>query len=123
MKAVALPKNETLTYEFTTEKDWQDALLKVALMPAQPNENKGDLRFSVSVDGAEPTVFSLKEPFRSERWKLNVLRGQAVRDLRLCNLKAGKHTLVIKALDNHVVVDQWMLDSDVNRKFYLFPVE
>ena len=123
MKAVSLPKNETLTYEFTTEKDWQEALLKVALIPAQPNENKGDLRFSVSVDGAEPTVFSLKEPFRSERWKLNVLRGQAVRDLRLSNLKAGKHTLVIKALDNHVVVDQWMLDSDVNRKFYLFPVE
>ncbi len=122
MNAVALPKNESLTYEFTTSKE-ADAVLKVALIPAQPNENKGDLRFSVSVDGAEPTVFSLKEPFRSERWKQNVLRGQAVRDLKVKGLKAGKHTLVIKALDNHVVIDQWMLDYDENRQFYLFPVE
>jgi len=121
MKAVSLPKGESLTYDFQTVKDG-DALLKVALIPAQPND-KGDLRFSVSVDGAEPTVFSLKEPFRSEQWKLNVLRGQAVRDLKLDGLKAGKHSLVIKALDAHVVVDQWMIDYDLNRKFYLFPVE
>jgi len=121
MNAVPLPKDATLTYEFVTEKEG-DALLKVALIPAQPND-KGDLRFSVSVDGAEPTVFNLKEPFRSERWKLNVLRGQAVRDLKLEGLKAGKHTLVIKALDDHIVIDQWMLDDDLNRKFYLFPIE
>lgn len=121
MKAVALSKGESLIYDFETVKGG-DALLKVALIPAQPND-KGDLRFSVSVDGAEPTVFSLKEPFRSERWKLNVLRGQAVRDLKLEGLKAGSHTLVIKALDAHVVVDQWMIDYDLNRKFYLFPVK
>lgn len=96
-------------------------MLRVALIPTQPND-KGDLRFSVSVDGAEPTVYSLKEPFRSERWKLNVLRGQAVRELKLAGLKAGKHSLVIKALDNHVIIDQWMVDYDWNRKFYLFPV-
>lgn len=121
MNAVALPKDGTLAYSFTTPHEG-DALLKVALIPTQPND-KGDLRFSVSVDGAEPTVFSLKEPFRSERWKLNVLRGQAVRDLKLTGLKAGKHSLVIKALDNHLLVDQWMVDFDLNRRFYLFPVE
>ena len=121
MNAVPLPKDQTLHYDFTTDKDG-DALLKVALIPSQPND-KGDLRFSVSVDGAEPVVFSLKEPFRSERWKLNVLRGQAVRDLPLDGLKAGRHTLVIKALDDHIVIDQWMIDYDLNRKFYLFPTE
>lgn len=121
MKAVSLPKGESLTYEFDTSREG-DAMLRVALIPTQPND-KGDLRFSVSVDGAEPTVFSLKEPFRSERWKLNVLRGQAVRELKLDALKSGKHQLVIKALDDHVVLDQWMIDYDLNRKFYLFPIE
>ena len=121
MKAVSLPKGETLTYEFDTTREG-DAMLRVALIPTQPND-KGDLRFSVSVDGAEPTVFSLKEPFRSERWKLNVLRGQAVRELKLDALKSGRHQLVIKALDDHVVLDQWMIDYDLNRKFYLFPIE
>lgn len=121
MHAVSLPKGESLTYDFSVEKEG-DALLKIALIPTQPSD-QGDLRFSVCIDGADPTVLSLKEPFRSERWKLNVLRGQAVRDMKLTGLTAGKHTLVIKALDHHVLVDQWMIDSDLSRQFYLFPVE
>lgn len=121
MKAVSLPKDGTLTYSFTTEKEG-DAVLRTALIPTQPNDN-GDIRFSVSVDGAEPTVYSLKEPFRSERWKTNVLRGQAVRELNIDNLSAGNHTLVFKAIDNHIIVDQWMVDFTPSRKFYLFPIE
>ena len=121
MNAVALPKGGELTYTFTAEKDG-DAVLRTALIPTQPND-KGDIRYSVSVDGATPEVFSLKEPFRSERWKKNVLRGQAVREMKLDNLKAGQHTLTIKALDDHIVVDQWMVDYKADRKFYLFPVE
>lgn len=120
MNAVAVPKDGSLEYSFETTQEG-DAMLRVALIPTQPND-KGDLRFSVSVDGAEPTVYSLKEPFRSERWKLNVLRGQAVRELKVAGLKAGTHSLKIKALDNHVIIDQWMVDYDWNRKFYLFPV-
>ena len=57
MEAVSLPKNGTLSYDFDIAKDG-DALLKVAVIPTQPND-KGDLRFSVSVDGAKPTVYSL----------------------------------------------------------------
>ena len=121
MQAVALPKGGTLEYDFRTEREG-DAVLRVALIPTQPNDD-GPLRFSVSVDGAEPTVFSLKEPFRSEQWKLNVLRGQAVRTLPLQGVSAGSHTLTIRALDAHIVVDQWMVDQQANRKFYLFPVE
>jgi len=121
MNAVCLPKNVVLTYEFTSSCEG-DALLRVALIPTQPND-KGDLRFSVSVDGAEPVVFRLKEPFRSERWKINVLRGQAVREMKLTSLSQGKHTLRIQALDDHVVIDQWMIDWNLGRKSYLFPVK
>lgn len=120
MNAVALQENGTLDYVFTADKDG-DAVLRIALIPTQPND-KGNLRFSVSIDGAQPVVFSLKEPFRSERWKQNVLRGQAVRELKLDALKAGEHTLTVKALDQHIIVDQWMIDYDANRKFYLFPI-
>ena len=121
LNAVALPKGGSLTYTFSTAKEG-DAVLRTALIPTQPYDD-GDLRFSVSVDGAEPTVYTLKEKFRSEGWKQNVLRGQTVRTLKLPSLPAGEHTLVITALDSHIVVDQWMLDYDANRKFYLFPVE
>ena len=64
-----------------------------------------DLRFSVNVDTQEPITYSLKEPFRSERWKLNVLSGQAVRDTE-AHLSKGSHTLTIRALDDHIVIDQ-----------------
>lgn len=120
MNAVSLPKGGTLTYTFTTAKDG-DAVLRTALIPTQPSDN-GDLRYSISVDGAEPVVYSLKEKFRSEGWKQNVMRGQAVRTLSLPALKAGTHKLEIKALDDHIVVDQWMLDGKADRKFYLFPI-
>ncbi len=78
----------------------------------------GDFRFHVSKDVGEPVVYSLKEPFRSEQWKLNVLRGQALRTQRL-HLTEGAHTLRIRALDAHIVVDQWMVDFDTERRFYL----
>lgn len=104
MNAVALPKDGWLTYRFEVEKAG-DFTLQTALIPTQPNDN-GDLRYSVSIDGGEPTVFSLKEPFRSEEWKQNVLRGQALREQRV-HLSAGQHTLTIRALDAHIVFDQF----------------
>lgn len=119
MNAVALPKDGTLTYEFMTEREGK-ATLRTALIPTQPNDS-GDLRYSVSIDGGEPKVYTLKEKFRSEGWKQNVLRGQAVRELPV-ELSSGRHTLTIRALDNHIVVDQWMLDYNPQRKHYLFPV-
>ncbi len=121
MNAVALPKDGELTYKFTTEKAGK-CVLRTAVIPTQPNDD-GDIRYSVSVDGATPVVYSLKEKFRSEQWKLNVLRGQAVRVMQIDNLPVGEHTLTIKALDNHIIVDQWMIDYKPARKFYLFPVE
>lgn len=118
LSAVSMPKNGILTYRFNTTRSG-DAVLRMAFIPTQPNDG-GDLRFSVSVDGGLPTVFSLKEPFRSEQWKQNVLRGQAQRFLQL-SLSSGSHTLSFQALDEHLVFDQWMLDFDLDRKSYLFP--
>ena len=91
------------------------------MIPTQASD-KGDIRYSVSVDGGEPVVISLKEPFRSERWKVNVLRGQALRSTPV-TLTGSNHTLVITALDEHIVVDQWMMDYNSNRSFYMLPVK
>jgi hypothetical protein len=118
MKAVALPKGGSLTYTFYAKDG--NANLYTALIPTQAND-KGDIRYSISIDGGTPVVYSLKEKFRSERWKLNVLRGQAIRCEEI-SLSAGTHTLEIKALDAHIIVDQWMIDYDKNRQFYMFPI-
>ena len=104
MNAVALPKDGKLVYRFEVEKAG-DYTLQTALIPTQPNDN-GDLRYSVSIDGGEPTIFNLKEPFRSEEWKQNVLRGQALREQKI-HLFVGQHTLTIRALDAHIIIDQF----------------
>ena len=118
MEAIALPKGGTLTYEFNTKSEG-NAVLYTALIPTQPND-KGDLRYSVSIDDGKPVVISLKEKFRSKVWKLNVLRGQALKKTNVY-LSKGKHQLTITALDNHIVVDQWMVDFAANRQFYVIP--
>ena len=120
MNAVSLPKGKTITFDF--ESAWEgEAILRTAVIPTQPND-KGDIRFRVSIDGATPQICSFKEGFRTESWKQNVLRGQAVRNTKH-RLTKGMHTLSITALDNHVLIDQWMIDFKPERQFYVFPIE
>ena len=120
MKAIALPKDGQLDYNFNIDKRG-DAVLRVAVIPTHSTE-QGDIRFAVSIDGGEAQVFSLKAPDRSDGWKQQVMRGQAVCTMHTY-LGWGAHTLSIKALDPHIIVDQWMIDYDADRKFYLFPVQ
>ena len=35
----------------------------------------------------------------------------------------GQHTLTITARSSEVIADQWMLDFDNAREFYVFPVK
>lgn len=118
MKAIDLKKGSSMSYTFEVPES-AEGVIRVAVIPTHPIDGK-DLRFSVSVDGNEPTVYNIVEPFRSEQWKLNVMRGQNVRTLPV-SLEAGKHNLEIKALDDNIIIDQWMWDADPSRKFYLFP--
>ena len=117
-RAVAIPKGGETVYEFETLQDGA-ATLYTAMIPTQPND-KGDLRYTVQIDDQPAQTISLKEKYRSESWKLNVLRGQALKQTAVSVTK-GRHTLRIKALDDHVICDQWMLDFKNNRKFYVIP--
>lgn len=106
MNAVSLPKQGLLTYSFNIDKD-DTYILYTRLIPTHAIDS-GDIRYSVSIDDGTPTIYTLKEPFRSEEWKQNVLRGQAIRQM-IVTLSKGEHTLTIQALDDHIIVDQWSL--------------
>ena len=108
MNAVSLQKNGKLSYQFEMADEGDYTLLS-ALIPTHAVD-AGDIRYSVSIDGGEPTVYSLKEPFRSEEWKRNVLRGQALRYTDI-HLTKGRHTLTIQALDDHIVIDRWAIHA------------
>ena len=119
MNALSIPKGCEVTYEFETGQEG-DATLYTAMIPTQPND-KGDLRYQVQIDNEEPVTISLKEKYRSEFWKLSVLRGQALKQTPV-KLSKGQHTLKVKALDDHIIMDQWMLDFKKDRKFYVIPI-
>ncbi|MBQ9356357.1 MAG: glycosyl hydrolase 115 family protein [Prevotella sp.] len=125
MNAVSIPKDGEVVFEFTVGQEMQipgngEVALYTAMIPTQPND-RGDLRYQVTLDDQEPIVISLKEPYRSEFWKTSVLRGQALKK-NTVNLGPGQHTLKVKALDDHIILDQWMIDFKPNRKFYVIPV-
>lgn len=119
MNAVAIPKGGEVVYEVSYNQEGE-AILYTAMIPTQPND-KGDLCYQVTIDDQEPVVISLKTPYRSERWKQSVLRGQSLNKTSV-RLTKGSHRLKIKALDDHIIVDQWMLDFCSDRKFYVIPV-
>ncbi|MBQ3827166.1 MAG: hypothetical protein II812_03335 [Prevotella sp.] len=106
MNAVSLPKGDMLTYSFHVDTTGTYTL-QTRMIPTHAVD-AGDIRYSVSIDGGKPTIYTLKEPFRSEQWKQNVLRCQAIRNLETL-LSAGHHTLTIQALDEHILIDQWAL--------------
>ena len=91
------------------------------MIPTQPND-KGDLRYWVQIDDKPAVTISLKEKYRSDFWKQSVLRGQALKQTQV-TLDKGDHTLRIRALDEHIILDQWMLDFKKGRNFYVIPVK
>ncbi len=117
-KSVALPRGCSLNYTFYCEQAG-DARFTLAGLPNY-TPMKGDMRVSVSIDHATPVICQLKDVYNSKDWKFSIWRGQALKSFYL-TLKKGNHSLEIKALDNHVVLDQWILDFDVDREYYVIP--
>lgn len=79
--------------------------IEVRLLPNHPVEG-GRLRFSLAVDGQQPTVFSYQTEGRSEEWKRNVLRNQAIRKITLPMKQQQAHSIRITAIDKGIIVDQ-----------------
>ena len=82
--------------------------VEIRLLPSHPLDEK-QLRFAISVDEAVPQTVSYETKGRSEEWKENVLRNQAIRKVTLPINKQASHKLVITALDEGVVLDQVIL--------------
>lgn len=103
-KAVMLEKNKELSFDFG-ECPGDSVEVEIRLLPNHPIHG-GQLRFSVSIDKKNAQTVSYETQGRSEEWKENVLRNQAIRRVVLLVKKRKNHNLTIKALDEGVVIDQ-----------------
>lgn len=104
-KAAGIPQNQALTYDFAgATKDSVE--IELRFVPTHPIIARGHLRFTVSLDGSTPQEMGYETVGRSEEWKENVLNNVAIRRLKLPLKRQSKHSIVIKAIDKGIILDQ-----------------
>ena len=118
-QAVALPQGASLNYVVNSEMEG-DARFTLCAIPDYTGQ-KGEMRVSVSIDHAEPVIISLKDAYNHSAWKMDVWRGQTRKSF-FVTLGKGNHTVEIQSLDSGIILDQWILDFDVDREYYMVPI-
>ena len=115
-KAACIAKNQEIGFEFSDEifsrgkssakKMASDSItIELCMVPTHPMNDK-KLRVALSLDGGKNVVKEYQTEGRSEQWKVNTLQCQARFCFTLPTVKKKRHRLVIKALDDGVVLDQ-----------------
>lgn len=106
--AIALRKYEPISFMIPELAKPDSLIIDIRLLPAHPIEDDG-LIFSVKLDN-EIIADSIhyETVGRSEEWKENVLRNQAIRHVRVANDRQ-KHKLTIIPKTEGVILDQLII--------------
>lgn len=115
-KAAGIAKNTELGFEFSDKIlssgkysgkkiEGDSVTIELRMVPTHPMDDK-KLRIALSLDGGEAVVREYQTAGRSEQWKVNILQSQARIRITLPIAKMKKHRIVVKALDEGVVLDQ-----------------
>lgn len=103
-KAAQITKGKELTFEFKNGET-DSIIVEIRLLPNHPVDGE-QLRIAVSLDKQPVQIISYETQGRNEEWKENVLRNQAIKQIRLPASKKKGHQLSVKALDEGIIVDQ-----------------
>jgi hypothetical protein len=110
-----------LTYSFYTFSQAVPTL-SVYTLPTHPLNKNFGMRYAVCVDDGPIRIIDFRMVGRSEEWKQNVLRNEAIKEIDLPPLKQGRHILVIYAIDPGVVLDRLLLTfGDVPKSYSVVP--
>ena len=104
-KAISIVRNQEIGFVFDGKKVKGDSItIQVRWVPIHPMDDK--LRFSLSLDAENPVEGEVQTRGRSELWKVNTLQCQARVSFTLPVARMKKHRILIKALDEGLVLDQ-----------------
>ena len=103
-QAAAYPEGSRQEFDFG-EVPGDSIHVQVCLLPNFPVNNE-QIRIAVSLDGQPAQVISYGTRWHSSEWCENVLFNQSVKEAVFPNDRKKRHTLVLQALDEGVVVDQ-----------------
>lgn len=118
MKAVCLPQGASLSYRFDSSLAG-DARLTLAALPNY-GKGEGEKRVSITIDNQEPVTISMSDSYGSKACNMDIWRGQTRKSI-YTTIGRGSHTIEIKAIDDGIVLDQWVLDFDLDRAYYVIP--
>jgi hypothetical protein len=115
------PEKASLTYEFETTTDCDNAEVWLYLAPTLNfNQNRG-LRYAVSVDGGKEQIVNFNGHYRGElgQWQADPV----IKSKTLCGMKAGRHILRFRPLDAAIVLEKVIINLGGLKKSYLGPTE
>ncbi|GHT24140.1 hypothetical protein AGMMS4957_16680 [Bacteroidia bacterium] len=118
--AVPIEQSDSLTFVFDISFEG-DGWIKVAAIPNHDVDGQG-MKIAVSVNGQTLPIADYSVEGRSETWKQNVLRGQAVVTFPFNFRHKGKTTISVKALPPYIIIDQIMVGNG-EMNFYEFPIK
>lgn len=117
--AVPLPKGRTMEFSFAVPAAGRYTLY-VGTLPNHDVDGAG-MKIAVRRDGSQLAVVDYSVEGRSEKWKQNVLRGQALNTVDIAVEGASEVKISLEALSDNIIVDQVMLTlGDIS--FYEFPI-
>lgn len=106
-----------LQYSFNTKNKLAEAHLLITAVPTHPITGSQKLLLGVQIDNQPVQLTNFETYGRSEEWKVNVLRNQARKIIKLNNLESGDHSLRLFVIDPGVLPDYLM----ISEKSDLFP--
>lgn len=118
-KAVPLGNGQTMDFSFSVPEGGRYTLL-IGTLPNHDVDGQG-MKIAVRRDGSRIAEVDYSVEGRSEQWKLNVLRGQALSSVEIEVESACDVNITLEAVTDNVIVDQVMLMSG-KMDFYEFPV-
>jgi hypothetical protein len=117
--AVPLAQQDALSFVFDLPAVG-DGWIKIAAIPNHDVDGQG-MKISVSVNGQMLPIADYSVEGRSETWKQNVLRGQALITFPFNFKYKGRTTISVKALTPYIIIDQIMVGNG-ETNFYEFPI-
>lgn len=120
-RTVVLPLGCSLRYTVYCSQSG-DARFTLASIPQGGTSETGTVRASISIDGKAPVTCNLSPSMLSKDYQTAISRGQLLRSF-YTPLSQGNHTIEIKAVEGSAVIDQWIIDYDVDRQYYMIPVK
>ncbi len=100
-----------LQYNFNLEHKLSEAHLLITAVPTHPITGNQKLRLCVQIDDQPIELINIETYGRSEEWKVNVLRNQARKIIKLNNLGSGDHSLRLFVIDPGVLPDYLMISE------------